>query len=519
MPVTLDLTALKTPPRSGDVLIEPGYDSFGSMIESNLARSKSCDITICGVAFDEYRRMVREALALSVDRPIIAHGYQPEFYHCGVWAKGVVCQRLANDLGAEAVDVLIDYDKVKQRHLQVPSATSGLVRVTHVPIEEKQTAAYFEQLPAWNEADCARFGREVAEANAEVIRSSVMPILLDGFRRVRAPRDWVSQFGFATQLVDQSFGIAPRRVRAGEIDFGCFLADLLANARRFATSYNKALEAYRRQFGIKGTRHPIPNLYVEANRVELPIWIFDERGIRHRLHVRDQDDLLQVLADDQVVESYAPADWRTWSRAESRLLDLTTAYRIRPRALSFTIWARLFLSDFFIHGIGGAKYDRIADGIIREYFGIEPPEFCCVSASLWLEFPRYDVGHENLLRVRHQLRDTQWNPQRHAVGADAARELISARENLVNESLRLQRETPRDHGARIDTFQKIRSINQRLTAYCEGQIFDTRERCSTLEWQLKSNQAANSREYFYGLFPREQLAGLQARLLESCDGG
>ena len=69
------------------------------------------------------------------------------------------------------------------------------------------------------------------------------------------------------------------------------------------------------------------------------------------------------------------------------------------------------------------------------------------------------------------------------------------------------------------SFRRIRSINQRLTAYCEGQIFDTRETCSTLEWQLKSNQVANSREYFYGLFPREQLAGLQARLLESCDGG
>jgi len=519
MPVTIDSTILQTPARSGDVLIEPGYDSFRSMIESNMARNTSRNITICGLAFDEYRRMVREALALSVDRPIIAHGHQPEFYHCGVWAKGVVCQRLADDLGAEAVDVLIDYDKVKQRHLQVPFATSGRVRVAHVPLEEKQTAVYFEQLPTWSEADCARFGREIAEANEEASRSSVMPILLDGLRRARAPRDWVSQFGFATQLVDQSFGIAPRRVRAGEIDYGCFLADLLANARRFATSYNTALEAYRREFGIKGTRHPIPNLYVDGNRVELPIWIFDERGIRHRLYVRDHADRLQVLAGDQVVESYAPADLQTWSRAESRLLELTTAYRIRPRALSFTIWARLFLSDFFIHGIGGAKYDRIADGIIREYFGIEPPEFCCVSATLWLEFPRYDVGREEMLRVRHQLRDTQWNPQRCAVATDAARELISVRENLVNESLRLRRETPRDHGVRMDTFQKIRSINQRLTAFCESQILDTRERHSALQWQLKSNRAANSREYFYGLFSREQLAGLQARLLQSCDGG
>ena len=183
MPVTLDSTTLKTPPRSGDVLIEPGFDSFRSMIESNRTRTTSRNVTICGVAFDEYRRMVREALALSADRPIIAHGHQPEFFHCGVWAKGVVGQRLTDDLGAEVVHVLIDHDKVKRRHLQVPYATSGRVRVAHVPIEEKQTTAYFEQLPAWNEADCARFGREVAEANEAASRSSVVPILLDGFRR------------------------------------------------------------------------------------------------------------------------------------------------------------------------------------------------------------------------------------------------------------------------------------------------------------------------------------------------
>ena len=171
MPVTVDSTTLKTPPRSGDVLIEPGFDSFRPMIESNMTRSTSRDIMICGVAFDEYRRMVREALALSVDRPIIAHGHQPEFYHCGVWAKGVVCQRLTDDLGAEVVHVLIDHDTVKQRHLQVPFAASGRVRVAHVPIEEKQAAAYYEQLPAWNEADCARFGREIAEATGDSVKT------------------------------------------------------------------------------------------------------------------------------------------------------------------------------------------------------------------------------------------------------------------------------------------------------------------------------------------------------------
>ena len=31
--------------------------------------------------------------------------------------------------------------------------------------------------------------------------------------------------------------------------------------------------------------------------------------------------------------------------------------KIRPRAILTTLYSRLFLSDLFIHGIGGAKYD------------------------------------------------------------------------------------------------------------------------------------------------------------------
>ena len=39
---------------------------------------------------------------------------------------------------------------------------------------------------------------------------------------------------------------------------------------------------------------------------------------------------------------------------------------LRPRALTLTLFARLCVADFFIHGIGGGKYDEVTDRIIRE---------------------------------------------------------------------------------------------------------------------------------------------------------
>ena len=52
------------------------------------------------------------------------------------------------------------------------------------------------------------------------------------------------------------------------------------------------------------------------------------------------------------------------------------------------MYARLFLADLFIHGIGGAKYDELTDELMRRFFKIEPPEFLTLTGTLLLPFPR-----------------------------------------------------------------------------------------------------------------------------------
>ena len=55
-------------------------------------------------------------------------------------------------------------------------------------------------------------------------------------------------------------------------------------------------------------------------------------------------------------------------------LDLgKQGFKIRSRALTNTLYARLFLGDLFIHGIGGGKYDEVTDAIIRRYYRSSRP--------------------------------------------------------------------------------------------------------------------------------------------------
>src|SRR6185312_5325259 len=92
--------------------------------------------------------------------------------------------------------------------------------------------------------------------------------------------------------------------------------------------------------------------------------------------------------------------------------------RIRPRALTLTLFARLCLGDLFIHGIGGGKYDEATDAIIRDYFGIEPPGYQVLSATLHLPLEGFAAAPADRERAERLVRDLHWNPQRHVPARD-----------------------------------------------------------------------------------------------------
>ncbi len=48
------------------------------------------------------------------------------------------------------------------------------------------------------------------------------------------------------------------------------------------------------------------------------------------------------------------------------------------------MFARLVISDLFMHGIGGGKYDQMTDAIIRAYFDVPAPPMVVATATLRL---------------------------------------------------------------------------------------------------------------------------------------
>jgi hypothetical protein len=89
---------------------------------------------------------------------------------------------------------------------------------------------------------------------------------------------------------------------------------------------------------------------------------------------------------------------------------LRSSVRIAPKALVLTMFVRLFLCDLFIHGVGGGAYDQVTDGIVRRYFGVEPPRFVVASLTMFLPLGAHVVTDEDVQSATERLNRFEHNP-------------------------------------------------------------------------------------------------------------
>ena len=200
--------------------------------------------------------------------------------------------------------------------------------------------------------------------------------------------------------------------------FAWFVAHLLARLPRFRSVYNAAIGQYRQEHHIRSRSHPAPELGRQPPWMEAPFWVFRAESPRRR-------HLLTRTAADEIILSDG-ADWQAAlpltpegdaAPAVERLMDLNRrGVRIRSAGAADDALGRLALGDLFIHGIGGAKYDAVTDVLIDRFFGLTPPGFLVVSATLHLPIPRSPVCAAELQAVRDDLRAMTYHPERFVAG-------------------------------------------------------------------------------------------------------
>ena len=166
---------------------------------------------------------------------------------------------------------------------------------------------------------------------------------------------------------------------------------------------------------------------------------------------------------------------------------------IRPRALTTTLFSRLILSDLFLHGIGGAKYDQLTNLLAQRFFEVELPDFQTVTATFNLPNSFDLVSRNELTELDRKIREVRFQPERFVhEPADLVANLIAQKQTWAYGELALPRSRER-HVA-------IERLNRQLVDYATPKLDSLEERRVNFEEKRRASEILSSREFSFCLF-------------------
>jgi hypothetical protein len=510
-----------TPAGHGEVLTSPDYARWAALARSNAKAARQWEFEVCGLPANGLRASARrEALdrargfSTRLGVPvrevpgepdlIVVTGHQPELYHPGIWIKDFLLQRLADETGAAALDLVVDSDGFEAVEVHSPCLKPE-VRVCRAYLAVGTTDGCYACAPVPSAHDLEQF----CEAGAEHLSTLSAPALghhfaafCEALKDAAGDAESLAELvTFARRRYEASAGTdyleLPVTSMAGSRAFATVLAHMARDAPAFAAAYNAALADFRDRTGTRNPAQPFPDLRVEGDLVELPVW-----------HLADGRRTVWARTGETpalVVDGQALCELADCASAPDAVF--ASALVPAPKALMLTLFARLFVADFFIHGVGGGRYDQVTDDVIRRYFGVEPPAFAVASMTMYLPLGARIVTDAEVDEASQALNRMRHNPDQSLdqVEFDSSGERSRA-QRLADEKARLVTEIAA-HGADKKTIGKsIREVNDELGHLMEPYRRQLQEALDELLQMQEASEVLTDRTYPFCFWSPSEVA-------------
>ncbi len=480
----------KAPSEDAQTLIWPEPAELLAQTQHNQQTLSACDtVQFQGIPLSQLRSRTRQWLGHDDSLPLIATGHQTELYHPGVWVKNALIHAAATRIGGEAYHLAIDTDEPKHLHLRWPGTTepitddNDLATARWTGLLRPPTPRHLTSLTAAIEDDAADWPF-----------SPLLPEVLHSMRTLLLESQTLPQLLVnATHKLDWKLGLQHHALLMSPVwmsePFLIYVHHLLAHAEAFAADYNASLDEYRAEHQVRSPGRSMPNLARSDEQLECPFWLDDlSAGTRSRLHVRREGDQWRLTLPTGDSFAFDPSVPAADAAADLMKFLRSARYRIAPRALTTTLFIRLFIADQFVHGIGGGRYDQVLDRIIQRHFDIQPPSFSVTTATLF--FPTAVNRERACLACLRQ----QGHHLRHNLLSDK-RQLVQAIE-----------QAPRRSRERSLLFQEM---HRRLAeARTDPRLQQWEQKWKEALEHAREDQVIFDRELFYAVQPRDRLESM-----------
>ena len=452
------------------LIIEPGPARLAELAQDPPAGE------LAGRPLATWRTLTRDSLGLPKDVPIVATGHQTLLWHPGILAKYLLVEAMtAVDDRLASANLVVDQHTGPFGEFDVPlRRPDGSLDETTIIL-----TGYRAEVPM---GEHAAFDPPPAPDDLPLALPSVRRGLERIFGAVTAARgepDAAMQMAAALDRLMSHWVEPASKVRASLL-VGTPLGRLLV--RMMAREPDRCARLYNEAVAFAGVRDISP-LAISAEAVELPLWVVDEVGRRRRATDRDV------------------GTWDSPPAAPARLL---------PRALLLTALVRLGVCDVFIHGTGGAAYDRAMELWVQRWLGIQPSP--CGIATATLRLPLGDGGDAvDLDEARRAVRRLWHDPQRatRRGGASAGKQAF----------LELITGAPRRSRRRREIFGQMHGhLNQQRRVHAAA-IGEARGQVQTATRQRAEAPIIARRTWPFPLYPKEMIDRLAKEVAQVVASG
>lgn len=520
------LTKLKlsTPRHNGDSLQYPSFQDLDTLWNRNLQQNATAAISIGDTNLADLRATARQHIVVQAAsyseqygafcKPadndlIVMAGHQPSLFHPGVWYKNFVLSELGQRFNSTSLNLIVDNDICTVAAVRSPQGPTTQPSLKLVPFDSPAHNIPFEEREIEDIEVFRSFGTRAAKSIRPFVENPIAEQLWPGvlesqseFQNQKRCR-LGSAIAAGRHRLESEIGLRtlelPLSCIADSDSFAVFAMHVLANRARFREIYNSSLIEYRKLYKIRSHSHPVPELAIEDEWIETPFWVWQsENPFRKRLFAKQ---IGATLTLSNLEDWQTKLEFRNGPGALAELSD--KGVKIRPRALMTTMYCRLILSDLFVHGIGGAKYDQLTDRIANQFFGLALPEFCAVSATMLLPTRAWPVSQQDLVETKQKLRQLEFHAERFidTENNPSAVSLIADKNELVLETV------PKNQAKAHRN--AIADLDLQLQPFVATQKTNLQQQLDEMSDHLQANRILGSREYSYCLFPQDVVNSLR----------
>jgi hypothetical protein len=525
MMLTGTLQNLSIPKVKNVIIASPEPSTWGSLLAGNELIAKN--ITGRAESQGELLRIAKEytseAMGLAglddISQKVIATGHQAVWHHCGIWAKNVAVRKLATVVDGVGVHIVLDHDICDTAMMlpkQGPDGSWCFVRAELEP-EQKTVPLGLRRSP--EASRIKTFVDHVVRARpgqfCNEIWSDRMVSRASHSLRLNNPADLITYLQAALNV---ALGLSMMYLPVSKLSesdaFTDFVISIMLDANNFAAVYNDAVtkqtnllrtrqrDIVRRLKGVK-----------TGDLVELPFWLQLPDGERAPLFVAaEQADSIGFGTASTALgklDSGCPSG----KADEFRTVLRQSGSTLRPKAVSLTLFIRLYLADWFVHGVGGSSYEPVTDDIIKNYYGMSALGFGVATCTKTLALLNTMASFRGRVSgLGHELHSVKHNPEKYLDESALKTEVVIALLQAKRERIAQSKNHSLPAAVRKSAWSSLSEINQGLSGYVKDVIETVERKIVESERDEISRRVCECREYFFGLFSGDELRRLAESL-------